>query len=157
MLKRLRLGSSLWLRRGREMWNQFSMNHLAVLGVVLLVLYAILSVAHPVLMSTVWKKGVYDPQVGYDLDIFPHPSPPGPGHLLGTDTLGRDVLSRLLAATTPTFILALTAALATALFSTLSGAIIPSTSSLWPHDVMAACMSPLPIPSSMQVTPIWRT
>jgi peptide/nickel transport system permease protein len=37
---------------------------------------------------------------------------------LGTDTLGRDVLSMLLAATTPTFVLGLTAALTTAIVGT---------------------------------------
>jgi peptide/nickel transport system permease protein len=43
-------------------------------------------------------------------------------HLLGTDTLGRDVLSMLLAATTPTYIMALTAAITTAIVSTVIGA-----------------------------------
>ena len=42
----------------------------------------------------------------------------GTGHILGTDTLGRDVLSMLLAATTPTFVIGLTAALSTAIVGT---------------------------------------
>ena len=119
---RFRLWLSQQARRAGQTWRLFSMNRLAVFGVVLIVLYALMSIAHPVLMATVWTKGVYDPQVGYDLQIFAHPSPPSASHLLGTDTLGRDVFSRLLAATTPTFILALTAALVTAAASTLSGA-----------------------------------
>jgi peptide/nickel transport system permease protein len=117
----------IWLasnwRRAVDTWRIFSNNKLAVFGLFLIMIYALMAVAHPILMATVWPKGIYDPQVGYDLKIFSHPSPPSATHLLGTDTLGRDVLSMLLAATTPTYVLALTAAIATAIVSTLAGAI----------------------------------
>ena len=113
---------STW-RRVTGAWRVFSHNFLAVFGLALILIYALMAVTHPILMATIWNKRVYDPQVGYDFRIASHPSPPGSGHLLGTDTLGRDVLSRLLAATTPTFILALVAALSTAVVSTLIGAI----------------------------------
>jgi len=53
------------------------------------------------------------------MEVFPHPVPPGSRHLLGTDTLGRDVLSRLLSATPHTFVIGLTAAVATAIVGTL--------------------------------------
>ena len=64
-----------------------------------------MAIVHPFLMGTVWPKGIYDPSVGYDLDTSAHPSPPSPGHLPGTDTLGRDVFSILLAAARPAFVM----------------------------------------------------
>ncbi len=118
---------SVWLeshrRNLRAGWWIYTRNRLAVFGLVLFILYAVMAIAHPILMETVWPKGVYDPFTGYDLDIFIHPSLPSPRHLLGTDTLGRDVFSILLAATTPTFQMAIVAALTTALVGTVVGAV----------------------------------
>jgi ABC-type dipeptide/oligopeptide/nickel transport system permease component len=113
------------LRRVRDSWRVFAGNRLAVLGLVLIGLFAVMAAAQPMLMETVWKRGIYDPMIGFDPDVFPHPSPPSltNGHLLGTDSLGRDVLSMLLAATPPTFVVALTAAVAAAGVGTLIGAI----------------------------------
>lgn len=120
---RLRLWLTVNWQQFREAWSIFSRNRLAVFGVVLIFVFALMSIAHPILMATVWDRSTYNPVTGYDMRIFPHPSPPGPGHVFGTDTLGRDVLSMLLSATTPTFVLAITAALMTALISTLVGSI----------------------------------
>jgi peptide/nickel transport system permease protein len=117
--QRLAIKRQLWWQRFRMDWRAFSESPLAILGLVLIVLFALMALAHPILMQTVWPSGVYDPVTGYDMEIFDHPSLPGPGHLLGTDTLGRDVLSMLLAATTPTFVLGLTAALMTAAIGTV--------------------------------------
>lgn len=114
---------NLYFRNTRDNWKVFSQNKLAVFGLLLLAIYSIMAVAHPILLATVWPKQIYNPDTGFDQNIFPHPAPPSTGHLLGTDTLGRDVLSRLLAATTPTFILAMTAAIVTAGLSTIVGAI----------------------------------
>jgi ABC-type dipeptide/oligopeptide/nickel transport system permease subunit len=109
-------------RRSLEAWGIFAQNRLAVFGVVLILVYTLMAIAHPILLATVWPKVTYDPQVGHDIAIYPHPAPPSTTHLLGTDTLGRDVLSMLLAATTPTYVMALTAAITTAIVSTAIGA-----------------------------------
>jgi ABC-type dipeptide/oligopeptide/nickel transport system permease subunit len=74
-------------------------------------------------MATVWSRGIYDPMVGHDAETLSHPSPPGPRHLLGTDTLGRDILSMLLAATRPTITVALTGGVVAVIVGTLIGAV----------------------------------
>jgi ABC-type dipeptide/oligopeptide/nickel transport system permease subunit len=110
-------------RRFKESWRIFAHNRLALLGLGLLLIYVVMAVAHPILMHTVWPKGIYDPVVGHDMKISPNPSPPSRTHLLGTDVLGRDVLSTLMAATAPSLEMALTAALTAAIVGTLIGAV----------------------------------
>jgi peptide/nickel transport system permease protein len=110
------------LRSVKDSWGVFLENRLAVLGLALILIYTVMAFIHPVLMKSVWNKNIYDPAVGYDPKIFPHPSFPTKGHLLGTDALGRDVLSMLLAATAPTMTVALAAAITAAVVGTLIGA-----------------------------------
>jgi peptide/nickel transport system permease protein len=81
-----------------------------------------MAVSHPVLRATVWKKGIYDPVTGYDFEEI-HPAKPSSQHLLGTDSLGRDVLSMLLYATKPAFVVGITAAAMTALIGATIGVI----------------------------------
>lgn len=109
-----------WRRFGVS-WRVFAENRLAVFGVLLIACYGVLAVLHPVLMQTVWERRVYDPQTGFDAMTM-HPSYPSPKHLLGTDALGRDVLSMLLAATTPAFTVGIVAAVTTAVIATTLGA-----------------------------------
>lgn len=117
-----RRAQTSWKRTG-ETWRIFAENRLAVFGLVLIGLYALMAIAPPILMSTTWSESVYDPAVGFDPMIFPHPAPPSVEHLLGTDVLGRDVLSMLLAATPDTFVVALTAAAMAAAVGTVVGAV----------------------------------
>lgn len=111
-------GRLLW-RRVQVSWATFSEDRFAVLGVALVGIFGLMAIAHPILMLTVWERRLFDPATGFDLDLVPHPAPPGGVHILGTDALGRDVLSMLLAATTPTFIIGLTAAMTAAVLATL--------------------------------------
>ena len=116
--------SSIW-RRLKGGWWIFAENRLALLGGVLIVIFGVLAVSHPILMVMVWDETaagikVYDPIRGFD-PMMMHPSSPSTRHLLGTDALGRDVLSMLLAATTPEFILGLTAAVTAAVVGAIVG------------------------------------
>lgn len=103
-------------------WAEFSRNRLALVGLAIIFVFGLLTFVHPMLMGRAWPTGIYNPLTGYDPNVI-HPSSPSAAHLLGTDWLGRDILSQMLAGTRPTFILAATAALSTAAVATLIGAI----------------------------------
>lgn len=103
--------------------RQFVHNRLALIGVAIILLYGLAGFVYPMLLGGVWPTGVYDPVTGFDPAVLPHPAPPGTGHVFGTDALGRDVLSQLLAATRPTWVMAMVAALTTAAVATVVGAI----------------------------------
>jgi peptide/nickel transport system permease protein len=109
-------------RRFRAGWEVFRQNRLAMFGLSVIFLFALMVIALPLLLAYVWAPRIYDPTIGYDFQIFIHPSPPSWQHLLGTDWLGHDVLSLLMAAAGPSFIVGLTAAVVTAIAGTLIGA-----------------------------------
>ena len=100
-------------------WGIFVQDRLAILGLALIAIFALMAIAHPILMNTIWERRLFDPYTGFDGALIPHPASPDSVHLLGTDSLGRDVLSMLLASTTPTFVLGFTAAITTALVALL--------------------------------------
>jgi peptide/nickel transport system permease protein len=116
---RKRRFSIAWQQFRRD-WQIFTRNRLAVLGVILISFFGILALAYPILRATVFDHDIYNPLTGFDVRII-HPSKPSPEHLLGTDSLGHDILSMLLAATAPTFVVGIAAALTTACISTLLG------------------------------------
>lgn len=119
-LRRFRIRTKLgWIRLNNG-WKAYRKSPLGVIGLLLIAFFGLLALLHPILMATVWPRGIYDPQVGFDGMVL-NPAPPSSAHLFGTDALGRDVLSELLAATAPTFVLGLTAAATTAVFGTVAG------------------------------------
>ena len=122
-IQRWRMRTATSWRQLKRAWDIFRGNRLALIGLIMIGLFGIMAIAHPILLNTVWPRGVYDPVTGFDMEVFPHPTSPSTRHLLGTDSLGRDVLSMLLKATTPTFSLGLTAAIATAVVGTIIGVI----------------------------------
>ncbi len=119
-------------RRG---WAMFKENPIGLVGLGIIVFFGLLALLHPLLMATVWEPRVYDPVIGYDFEILVHPSPPSwlsqPDnplhqrsfrHILGTDPLGRDVLSQLMYSTQSEFALGFMAALVTVVIATTAGA-----------------------------------
>lgn len=116
----LRIRLKLTWNRLVNGWRIYRQSPLGVIGVLLIGFFGLLAVLHPILMATVWPRGIYDPETGFDGRVI-SPAPPSSDHLLGTDALGRDVMSMLLAATTPTFVLGLTAAAVTAVIGTAVG------------------------------------
>jgi peptide/nickel transport system permease protein len=73
-------------RRTNRVWRQFVRNRRAVVGACVLILLVSLAALAP------WVAP-YNPTT-IDMELFQ--APPGNGHPLGTDVIGRDVLSRLI-------------------------------------------------------------
>ena len=119
LLARLRLMA----RAFRSGWGIFMESRLGVLSMVTIIVFALMAVSHPVLMATVWDQATYDPVTGYAFDQVEQPAPPSWKHLLGTDPLGRDVLSQLLFSTRSEFVLGITAALVTVGIATFVAAV----------------------------------
>lgn len=82
-------GASLW----RDAWGRLRKNRLAILGLVLVFLLLFAGVFGPVIAP--WPYQVQDLQAVFAGGGGPLP-PGSPNHILGTDQLGRDLLSRLL-------------------------------------------------------------
>ncbi|UCH61387.1 MAG: ABC transporter permease [Anaerolineales bacterium] len=126
----LKISQPLWKIRLLGIWKSlrqnfalFAENKIGLIGLGIILFYALLALAHPLLMGTVWDAKIYDPFIGNDLSIFEHPSPPSAKHLLGTDPVGRDVLSQLMFSTRNEFVLGLLAAVITVTIATSIGAI----------------------------------
>lgn len=56
----------LFRRTFRQNWALFRENKWGVFGLILIGIFAVMAISHPILMSTVWEPDIYDPLVGYD-------------------------------------------------------------------------------------------
>jgi len=97
-------------------------NKMVIVGLVILGTFAVLTFIHPVLQATVWSSepSVYHPETGHDRTIL-HPSSPSLDHLLGTDPLGRDVLSLMTYGLRPTFLVAISTAVSAGIVGLVMG------------------------------------
>jgi len=95
---------------------------MVVVGLIILAFFAILTFIHPVLQATIWagKQAIYRPETGHDPAIF-HPSGPSLAHILGTDPLGRDVLSLMTFGLRPTFLVAISTAISAGVIGMVVG------------------------------------
>ena len=75
-------------KRGQfaDMWRRFRRNKLAMIGLVIVAILVILALFQPFISP-------YDP---YDQNLMNTLAPPGGAHLMGTDSLGRDLYSGML-------------------------------------------------------------
>ncbi|ORM61994.1 peptide ABC transporter permease [Pantoea rodasii] len=99
-------------RQRPSLWRLLLANRLAAIGLGVLLLILLLVIAAPLLPLA-------DPDA---TDLLHRLLPPfSPGHLLGTDPLGRDLLSRLLWGTRVSLIVGVSATLMAAVFGTIIG------------------------------------
>ncbi|HHY93746.1 MAG TPA: ABC transporter permease [Firmicutes bacterium] len=96
-----------------QTWTRFLRHRLAVAGLVFLILLIVMALFAP------WLA----PGSPYDIDAEAFQAPPSPRHLLGTDTVGRDVLSRLIYAARVSLSVGLVAVSLYVFIGTLLGAI----------------------------------
>ncbi len=120
-LWRVRL--QLLIRGIHSNWAIFSKNKSGLIGLGVIVFFGLIAIAQPILINTIWEPVIYHPVTGFDIEIPFHPSPPSAKHILGTDPLGRDVLSQLMFSTRYEFALGLISAVVTVLISTTIGAV----------------------------------
>ncbi len=97
-------------------WRRFKRHQLAVASGCLLVMLAMASLAAPLIAEILGQ------QVDA-VDLFKRFSPPGDGHPLGTDELGRDLLLRLLYGGQISLLVGLAGAMAAAVIGTVIGLI----------------------------------
>jgi peptide/nickel transport system permease protein len=115
ILHRRRLRSQLRLR----------LNAKLIAGFALLIFFVLVVLAHPVLRNTLWStsgRSIYDPFIGYDTQVV-HPSGPSAVHWLGTDSLGRDVVSMFTYSARFSVVVALNAGFATGVVALVLGAV----------------------------------
>ena len=120
-LWRVRLG--LAARGLNQNWSLFLRTRIGLLGLAIILFYMLLALAHPILLHTVWDERIYDPVIGYAFDETEQPAPPSLSHPLGTDPLGRDILSQLMFSARSEFLLGLLAAVVTVCIGTMVGAV----------------------------------
>lgn len=56
---------ALWRRSFGKTWGMFRENKMGMFGLGLILLFACMAIAHPILMATVWDPKIYDPVTGY--------------------------------------------------------------------------------------------
>ena len=107
----------------REGWSIFVESRIGVIGLAVILVFALMAISHPILMATIWDDATYNPVTGYAFGQTEQPAPPSWAHPLGTDPLGRDVLSQLLSSTRSEFILGIVAAVVSVTIATTIGAV----------------------------------
>jgi peptide/nickel transport system permease protein len=55
-------------RRG---WGMFTENKIGIVGLVIIGIFFLMAIGHPILMATLWsdKQDIYDPEIGYDAPV----------------------------------------------------------------------------------------
>jgi len=95
-----RLAGSKPLGLWADTWRRLKRNRLAVVGMGIIIVFMIVGMSQVIANLGGWQWSPYDPnEVNYALTPTGHGSAPSWSHPFGTDSLGRDLFSRVLVAT----------------------------------------------------------
>lgn len=108
-----------WISRFLEGWSIYRKNFLGKIGLVLLIFFALMAIS-----SFIPPKidPMYEPMAGVDPEIS-RATAPSMRHWLGTDFIGRDLLSQLLAGARVAFMVGISAAFISVFLGTAIGMI----------------------------------
>ena len=110
---------SHWLERLRDGWTLYRRNIVGRIGITLLGIFALMALASFIPPRV---DPMYHPMTGVDPQIS-HSTGPSTRHWLGTDFIGRDIFSQLLAGARIAFMVGITSALISIVFGTTIGMI----------------------------------
>jgi len=116
-LKSKRLRKSHWLAHFQEGWAIYRQNLVGRIGLVLLVVFALMALGS---FIPPWIDPMYHPMTGVDPEITRSVGP-SVRHWLGTDFMGRDILSQLLAGARVAFMIGVSAAFMSIFLGTAIG------------------------------------
>lgn len=106
-----------WLGPLLEGWSIFRQSFLGKIGLTLLILFALMALCS---FIPPWISPMYDPMTGVDPEIS-YSVGPSWRHWLGTDFMGRDILSQLLAGARVAFMVGVSAAVMSIFLGTAIG------------------------------------
>lgn len=101
----------------KQAWRRFARNKVAILGLVILLIIGLLTIFAPLITKYTVGWGPNEIELRYVL------SPPSARHPLGTDSVGRDTLTRLLYGGRVSLSIALVTVLANCLIGIVAGAV----------------------------------
>ncbi|GGL93493.1 diguanylate cyclase [Deinococcus aerolatus] len=110
---------------GNAVWRRFRRNGGAMIGLVLLVLLVLLAVLGPLLVGSPSTQ-----------DLAARLAPPSAAHLLGTDQLGRDVLTRVLSGARISLGIGVSVMLASLLVGSAAGLLAGLLGGWWDEVIM---------------------
>ena len=113
----------------KRIWYKFSRNWLSVLGLVMVVTIVFLAVFAPYVTP-------YPQHAGKFVDFKNKNQPPSWQHLMGTDTIGRDILSRIIFAFRNALLMAIVVLVISVPFGTLTGLTAGYYSGTWVETVI---------------------
>jgi peptide/nickel transport system permease protein len=125
------LPESAWQSAFKDSWAVLKRNTIGRIGLVLMVIFALMALSSfiPPLIDP-----MYDPMSGVDPDIS-YSAGPSRQHWLGTDFIGRDIFSQLLAGARIAFIVGISAAFMSIFLGTAIG-MIAGYSGRWTDTVL---------------------